>query len=150
MADRNEPQWPNSLNQLLSGPYPDTKKRTRKQLIDEVTLWRAISSYLSDDVRYYLSHIGDTCRVVRRDYKGFLGDFIGAKFNIESVDVGVWERAFDPSDSKYYWERKTMRFTQGAMMNLEFIVERKEAESEKEDDLGEMIFKAIDEAPAKI
>lgn len=123
------------------------QKLTRKQLADEGRKTRdfldkakllrveelfsaylnqkALLDWLDPKVKELLDRTGSIVRVVRRDYHPFLGELLEARWELKSVDVGVYEKTYDQSEGKYYFEKKIIRLDTGGTVNFEFITERK-------------------------
>lgn len=120
------------LGQLLNGPWVPVDQLDATQLEHEVRSWRAWATWLPEQVRYYMSHVGDLCRVVRRDYKSFMGTLQTTTYDLDTLELSVEEKVFDPNTGTYFWEKKIMPFPQGSIASLEFIIDRYELE--KEDD----------------
>lgn len=132
-----------TLAYMLNGPWEPIASLTEAQAREELETWRLIGGYLSDEARYYLAHIGDLCRVTRRDYKSSVGTFIQPVLRMGGVQVGVDEKVYDQSAGKWYWERRITTYEPSAIYALDFIAERIEAEDSAVHEIAEMHFEEI-------
>jgi len=98
-----------------------TTKLTVKELREREEFWRALWSWLDDDVKYLILRIGQQVRVMRRDYKGSLGELGQAKFSLKEIELTVYEKFYNYNDGKYYFEDKTLKIPSGAITWLEFV-----------------------------
>ena len=72
-----------------------------KKLREREGIWRALWSWLSDDVKYFLLRIGSTVRILKRDYRGSIGELGEVKFTPSQFEVVVYEKKYDETESKY-------------------------------------------------
>lgn len=131
------------LRTLLQGKWEPLKGISKKRLLEEVELWRVVISYLPENVKYYLAHIGSTVRLMARNYHGFYGDLLQPYFELQELEVGIWEKVYDNNAGVYFWERKVVRLPMGSIMHLEFIAERYEEVKEDEEALREIEFEEV-------
>ena len=96
-------------------------KLSIKQLREREEFWRAIWSWIDDEVKYFVLRVGQPIRVVRRDYKGTVGELGTVKFEKAEIEVKVYEKVYNYSDGKYHWEDKVVKIPSGAIQFLEFI-----------------------------
>ena len=129
-----------TLSQLLYKPWSPLDAMRQKDMREEIELWRTLASWLPQDVKYWLSHVGDTVRLVRRDYKQLYGTLLQTQFEMISVEVGLYERIYDQNNGKYYNEQKTSVLPRGSITAHEFIIDRFEEEAINEDAAGAMTF----------
>lgn len=143
-GEKETKQGPTSL-ELLTGMWPKIQNMPKDELRQECESWRALSSWLTDELKYYLGHIGHTARIIRRDYKGYLGEFMQPKFTLESLEIRCYEKVYDQSTGKYYHEVKVVQVPMGSVMYLEFIAERYEDVEKTEDEIADMAFSGLKE-----
>lgn len=129
-----------TLRDLFCGQWPEAKKMSKEDLIEEVKMWRVVASWLTDDVKYYLGHIGEMVRVVRRDYHGFVGDFLVPRFTLKDVEIGVKEKVFDQNEGDYFWESKIVSLPLSSVIDIEFIAERYQVDKLDEETVSDMKF----------
>ena len=114
-----------------------SKKLSLTELRHREETWRALWSWIPDDVKYLIYRIGSTVRLVRRDYKGSFGELGAIKFTPSEYELAVYEKHYSENDGKWYYETKVMRIPSGAVMMLEFVQERQLAEDvEKPEVMG--------------
>jgi len=116
------------INIFAQDRWTDVKKMSVSQLRDEVGQWRELWRWLHDDTKYYLSKIGQECRVVMRNYQGHLGVMLSPIFDLKYIELGTDEKTYDQKDGKYYFEKKTMRIPAGMILDIEYITEREPAQ----------------------
>ena len=95
-----------------------------KELRQREETWRALWSWIGDDVKYFVLRIGSLVRAIRRDYKGSLGELGEVKFEPKQFEIAVYEKRFNESDNKFYYERKVQIIPASAIMYFEFISEQ--------------------------
>ena len=117
-----------SISQFIEELKTPINKMTIKKLRQREEIWRALWSWLGDDVKYFLLRIGSMVRILRRDYKGSLGELGEVKFVPAEFEVAVYEKRYNETDGKYYFERKVIKIPQSAVMMMEFISEQQLAE----------------------
>jgi hypothetical protein len=122
---------------FLEGMQTPINKLSLQQLRDREAFWRALWSWLDDECKYYLLRVGQTVRVLKRDYKGSVGELGSVKFNLAEVELQVVEKTYNFTDGKYYYERKVVKIPSGAILMQEFISESQLAdEVEKPEVMG--------------
>lgn len=94
---------------------------SREELEAELTNWRNLWTYIPEDERIMLSRIGQSFRLVLRNYHGYFGDFIGFRSSVSHYEVRVFDRVYEPSESKYYFEAKIMLVPTSAVNHIEFV-----------------------------
>lgn len=124
---------------------PSTKLNV-KQLREREDFWRALWSWLDDDIKYFLLRVGQQVRVVRRDYKGSVGELGQVKFEAKELEISVFEKTYNYQDGKYYFETKVCKIPFGAITWIEFISSSEKAE---EVDRFEVAPLAVTEDTAK-
>jgi len=112
------------ISQFVEELKTPINKMTIKKLREREEIWRALWSWLGDDVKYFLVRIGSQVRILRRDYKGSLGELGEVKFAPAEFEVAVYEKRYNETDGKYYYEQKVIKIPQSAVMMIEFISEQ--------------------------
>jgi len=113
---------------LLVGPMPELKKMKVQELKAECQMWRNLWGWIPTDMKEFFARTGKTMRIVRRDYKGFLGVLLETRWDLRSIDLGTFEKVYDSNDGKYYFERKIIRIGAGQLINIEWLEEREPLE----------------------
>lgn len=116
------------LPEFLEGMKTPTKKLTITQLRQREELWRALWSWLDDEVKYYVVRVGQTVRMIKRDYKGIIGELGSVKFSLAEMELVVSEKTFNYNDGKFYYEDKVVKIPSGSIMIQEFISDSQLAE----------------------
>lgn len=118
---------------MLQGKFTELKKMNAKQKDNEIEAWRNIWSYTPSEVKYYLLKSGTQIGVTMRNYKRHLGVLLSTRWDIRELEIGVFEKEYDQSTGKYYYERKIIKLSPQGMIDIQWIQERKEeAEMERE------------------
>jgi len=124
----------NSVSDFVEQMKTPTNKFTLKELREREDVWRGLWSWIPEDVKYLLYRIGTQVRILRRDYKGSLGELGEIRFEPKEYEISVFEKHYNETDGKYYYEKKVIKIPSSAVMMLEFIQERIPAETlEKEE-----------------
>jgi len=113
---------------FLRGMQTPVSKFKLSELQEREEFWRALWSWIPEDVKYFVLRIGQLVRIVRRDYKGSIGELGEVKFEAKELELAVYEKQYNYNDGKYYYERKVIKIPYAAVMWLEFISEQQLAE----------------------
>jgi hypothetical protein len=105
-------------------------KLSKKELQEKLEFYEKIWSMIDPSVRELLEKLGTLVAVTGGDYKRRVGQLIGVKFTVDSIDLGVYEKTYDYTDGKYYFEKKIIRIYWTNIKDIQFIIER-EAEIEE-------------------
>jgi len=103
-----------------------------KKLREREGIWRALWSWLGDDVKFDLLRIGSVVRLVRRDYKGQVGQLGQIKFEASEYELTVFEKVYNYNDGKYYYESKTVQIPAAAIMWKEYVSEQELVKEDEE------------------
>ena len=117
-----------SISQFIEELKTPIKSMSVKKLREREEIWRALWSWLSDDVKYFLLRIGSVVRIARRDYKSSTGELGEVKFVPSEFEVATYEKRYNETDGKYYYETKVIKIPAGGVLWLEFISEQQSAE----------------------
>jgi len=117
-----------TINQFIEELKTPVKSMTVKKLREREETWRALWSWLPDDVKYFVLRIGSTVRAVRRDYKGTFGELGEVKFVPSEFEIATYEKRYNELDGKYYYETKVVKIPAAAVMFFEFVSEQELAE----------------------
>ena len=108
-----------------------SKRLGIKELRQREETWRALWSWLDDESKFLILRVGSVVRIVRRDYKGVVGELGQVKLEPREYEVTVYEKVYNQNDGKYYFESKVVLIPAGAVMWREFITEQELAEEEE-------------------
>jgi len=111
------------MSDFIEGMQTPIKKFTVSQLREREATWRALWSWLDEEIKYYVLRVGQTVRILKRDYKGSLGELGAVKFSLAELEVHVFEKTYNYTDGKYYYEDKILKIPSGAIVMQEFISE---------------------------
>ncbi len=117
-----------NTQQFLDGMQSPITSLKMKELKEREEFWRAIWSWIDEDVKYYALRVGQLVRVMRRDYKGSIGELQQVKFEPKEMELAVYEKTYNYQDGKYYFERKVLKMPFSAIAWPEFISEQNLAE----------------------
>ena len=112
------------ISQFIEEMKTSPGKLGVKKLREREVIWRALWSWLNDEAKFDLLRIGSMVRMVRRDYKGVLGELGQIKFVAESYEITVYEKVYNYNDGKYYYESKVVQIPAGAIMWKEYVTEQ--------------------------
>ncbi|MBW2562002.1 MAG: hypothetical protein JRE40_14275 [Deltaproteobacteria bacterium] len=112
----------------MKGIQTPVNKFKLSELQEREEFWRALWSWIPEDVKYFVLRIGQLVRVVRRDYKGSIGELGEVKFEAKELELAVYEKQYNYNDGKYYYEKKVLKIPYSAVFWLEFINEQQLAE----------------------
>ena len=116
---------------MLQGKFPELRKMSKKDMETEITAWRNLWSYMPSEVKYYLLKSGTMIGVTMRNYKRHLGVLLSTHWDINELEVGVYEKEYDQNTGKYYFERKIIKLNPQSVIDIQWIAERIE-----EDEMG--------------
>lgn len=116
------------IQTFIEGIKTPVKKLTVKELQQREEIWRALWSWLDDDAKFLILRVGSVVRIVRRDYKGMVGELGQVHFTPSEIEVAVFEKQYNYNDGNFYYERKVVKIPESAIMWKEFITEQELAE----------------------
>ena len=117
-----------TLQQFQEGMKTPILKLSKKQLQEREEFWRALWSWIPDEVKYYIYRVGQLVRVYLRNYRGSVGELGSVKFDCAELELEVYEKHYDETKGKYIYEQKTLKLPYSAVMWIETITEQTEAE----------------------
>ena len=115
--------------ELLQGKFPELRKMKLVELRQEVQMWRNIWGWIPSSIKYYVSRTGSTIGVTIRNYKRFVGPLLDTSWDLKEIEVGVYDKVYEQSEGKYYWERKIVKLPVGQIVAFDWIASRVEEEA---------------------
>jgi hypothetical protein len=88
--------------------------------LDPPNIW----SWIPSAIKYYVSRTGSTIGVTIRNYRRFIGPLLETEWDLKGIEVGVYDKVYDQSEGKYFWERKIIKVPVGAIVQFDWIAER--------------------------
>ena len=113
-----------TIQQFLEEMKVHPGKLGIKKLREREGIWRALWSWLGDEAKFDLLRVGSVVRLVRRDYKGVVGQLGQIKFEPSEYELTVFEKVYNYNDGKYYYESKTVQIPAAAIMWKEYVSEQ--------------------------
>lgn len=110
---------------LLRGPMPELSKMSKQSLLEECKMWRNIWTWVPDEVKYYVARTGQLVGATMRNYKRYLGVLLETHWSLEEIEIGTYDKIYDPRDGQYYFERKIVKLKANSLIDLQWIAERK-------------------------
>jgi len=117
-----------TLDKFQEGLKTPLVKLSKDELKQREEFWRALWSWIPDDVKYYVYRIGQIVRVYLRTYKGTTGELGAVKFEPKEIELFVYEKHYDESKGKYFYETKTLKIPYAMLLYLEVIHESEEVD----------------------
>lgn len=117
-----------SSQEFIEGIQTPTTKLNITQLRQREEFWRAMWSWLPDNVKYFTLRVGQQIRVIKRDWKGQVGELGQVSYEPKELETSVYEKVYNYNDGKYYWETKVAKTPFTAITMLEFIGKSESAE----------------------
>ena len=115
---------------LLKSKYPDMKKMKFKDIKEECLMWRNVWQWVPADVKYYVARVGQLVAITQRNYQRMLGILLDTHWDLEELEIGVYEKVYDQNTGEYFWERKIIKTRLSGIIDFQIIKER-----EKEEDI---------------
>lgn len=109
---------------LLKGPMPELSKMKLADLREECQMWRNVWGWVPSEVKYYVARVGQQIGITMRNYKRYLGVLLDTHWDLLEIELGVYDKLYDPVDGKNYFERKIVKTRLGGIMDLQWIKER--------------------------
>ena len=109
---------------MMQGKFPELKKMSVKQKNTEIEAWRNLWSYTPSEVKYYLLKSGTQMALTMRNYKRHLGVLLSTRWDIKDIEIGVYEKEYDPTSGKYFFERKIIKLNPQSVIDTQWIQER--------------------------
>jgi len=117
-----------TLQKFQDGLQTPLAKLSKVELLQREEFWRALWSWIPDEVKYYVYRIGQIVRVYLRTYRGTTGELGTVKFEPKEIELFVYEKHFDESKGKYFYETKTLKIPYSMLLYLEVIHESEEVD----------------------
>lgn len=127
-----------TVKEFEDGFKTPVKKLKITELKQREEMWRALWGWLDPTVKRFLFRVGTQVRLMRRDYKGTLGELGEVKFTPETIEVATYEKVYNYVDGKTYYERKVIIFPFTSLMWIEEVIESAEAGEVEEYSLEEI------------
>jgi hypothetical protein len=116
----------------------ELRKLGKKMLVEKLIQMEQVGEWLDPDIRYFLDRVGVPVLVVRRDYHTFEGVLLGTKWDLAEIEIGCFDKRYDYNTGKYVYEKKVVKIPFNAIMDIEFIQEKKtEEEAKKEETVSQ-------------
>lgn len=125
-----------TVKEFEDGFKTPVRKLKITELKEREEMWRALWGWLDESVKRFLFRIGSQVRFMRRDYKGTIGELGEVKFSPSTIEIATYEKTYNYTDGKYYYERKVIVFPYSSLMWIEEIIESTEAEELEQYALG--------------
>lgn len=109
---------------LLKGGMPELSKMSKAELKEECAMWRAVWQWVPSEVRYYVARTGSMCGIVMRNYKRKLGILLDTHWILDEIELGVYDKEYDPVSGEHFFERKIIKTRIGGLIALEWVAER--------------------------
>lgn len=111
------------------------KDYTEDELRAELEQFRAMWSWLDEEVKYYAARVGHDCRFVTRAQKGYLGTFRGVKWQAVSFEMDAATREWDDVMRVFFFESKIMHVPASSIFQMEFVSWREQDDSAEQSSL---------------
>ena len=118
-----------TLDKFQEGLKTPLTKLSKEELKQREEFWRALWSWIPDEVKYYVYRIGSIVRVYLRTYRGTMGELGAVKFAPTELELFVYEKHYDESKGKYFYETKTLKIPYTQLLYLEVIHESEEVDA---------------------
>jgi len=115
---------------LTQSKFPELKKQSKKELLEECQMWRNLWGWIPSEVKYYVSRTGQQLAIQIRNYHRYLGVLLETKWELKEVEIGTAEKLYDQNDGQYYFERKIVRLPIGQIVSFDWIKEREPVPAE--------------------
>lgn len=109
---------------LLMGKFPPLKGASKKDLKEEVEMWRNIWGWVPSAVKYYVARTGTQVGVQMRGQKRYVGVLLDTKWNLTHIEVGAYDKIYDQTTGEYFFERKIVMVPIGQIGAFSWIAER--------------------------
>lgn len=117
-----------TYGEFLSGMKKPLLSLSKKELREREEMWRVFWGWTDETVKRFLSRIGTNVRFMRRDYKGTEGELGEVKFEPSQVEIATYEKVYNYTDGKYYYERKVVVYPWTSVAWIEEIFDKTPAE----------------------
>lgn len=112
-----------NITEFVGRIQTPSKKMGVIELRQREETWRALWSWIDEEIKYYVLRVGSTMRIHRRDWKGSVGELGAVKFKLDEIELTVYEKTYNYVDGKHYLESKILKIPAGAIVFEEFILE---------------------------
>ncbi|MAF43784.1 MAG: hypothetical protein CMI54_06420 [Parcubacteria group bacterium] len=126
-------------------PYTPIDRMTEEERAEELNLWRNLFTWLDPEVMYYLSRVGELCRVSTRSGQTYFGTLGACKYEPLQIVLRVEDRQFDWSTQLAVYEIKDVSVKVSDVINYQFINERNEVLEPQNNNDGAGVESALEE-----
>ena len=116
---------------LTQSKFPELRKQTKKELLEECKMWRNLWGWIPSEVKYYAARTGQMLGVQVRNYHRYIGVLLESHWELREVEIGTQEKIYDQNTGSYFFERKIVRLPVGQIVAWDWIKEREEMPSEE-------------------
>ena len=116
------------ISEFLGRIQTSPKQMTVTELRQREEIWRVLWSWIDDEVKFFVIRAGSLFRVMKRDWKGTVGELGSVKFAPSELELSVYEKTYNYNDGKYYYEKKVCKIPYSAVWMLEHVTESELAE----------------------
>lgn len=105
-----------------------TKKLSVTNLRAREEMWRILWGWIDEDVKKFVKVAGTTVRIMQLNYMGKVGELGQVKFEPKEIEVIIYEKVYDPTGNKYFYEQKIIQYPWNKIAWIETILESIPAE----------------------
>lgn len=117
--------YTDEMDFLLQSKFPDRRKMSKQQLLQEIEMWRNIWAWIPTEVKYYVARTGQQIGLTLRNYKRYLGTLLGTYWDLTDVELGTWEKVYDQTSGEAFYERKVVKVKISNLVDVQWIKMRK-------------------------
>lgn len=128
------------ISQFVEEMKTPLKKLSFSKLREREEIWRALWSWIDDDTKKIIYKIGSTVRIFRADWRCSFGELGEVKLEPSEYNVYVYEKRYNETDGKYYYERKVTQIPANRVIMIEFL-----SESESAEDVEQFVVESLPE-----
>lgn len=109
---------------LLQSKFPNIKKMSKEQLLQEVEMWRNIWAWIPSEVKYYVARTGQMIGLTMRNYKRYLGTLLATYWDLTDVELGTYEKVYDQISGEAFYEKKVVKIKISNLVDVQWIKKR--------------------------
>lgn len=110
---------------LMKNKFPDIRKMSKAQMLQEIEMWRNIWAWIPSEVKYYVGRTGQQIGLTMRNYKRYLGCLLATYWDLTDVELGVMEKVFDQNTGEYFFEKKVVKVKISNLVDVQWLHMRK-------------------------
>ena len=124
--DLNNPHAQNAIAQHLYGKHESIEKMTKEQLINRLSNWETLWTWLPPECQFLISKIGEQVAIVTTNEGAIYGDFMGFNVEVKEYVLESHEEVYDHNKGRSFLESNRTTAKKSYITRLKWLGEKTE------------------------